>query len=52
MSVWRRSHLDPWGALYRSSEVVSIILSDIGCLLTIIVLFQLYLRLGSFEQLF
>lgn len=52
MSAWRHSHFDPWGALFRSSEVISIILSDIGCLVTITGLYHLYLRLGSFETLF
>ncbi len=52
MSAWRHSHFDPWGALFRSSEVLSIIVSDIGCLATIAVLYQLYLYFGSFETVF
>lgn len=52
MSVWRHSHFDPWGALFRSSEVFAIILSDIGCFTTMVVLYILYLNLGSFEMLF
>jgi bifunctional Delta-12/omega-3 fatty acid desaturase len=51
MSIWRHSHFDPWGSLFRTSEMTAIILSDIGCLLTITALYQIYLRLGSFEQL-
>ena len=52
MSIWRHSHFDPWGAQYRSSETTAVILSDIGCLLTFTALYQIYLRLGSFGQLF
>ncbi|KAF5025511.1 hypothetical protein F66182_2416 [Fusarium sp. NRRL 66182] len=52
MSAWRHSHFDPWGALFRESEVYSIILSDLGCLATIAVLYQLHHALGSFETLF
>lgn len=46
MSAWRHSHFDPWGALFRSSEALSIIFSDIGCLLTITGLYHLYLQVG------
>jgi hypothetical protein len=52
MSAWRQSHFDPWGSLFRDSEVWSIILSDIGCLLTITVNLWLYKYLGSFEHVF
>jgi len=53
MSGWRHSHFDPWGALFRDSEVWSIILSDVGCMATIAALYQLYQTLGgSFETLF
>ena len=52
MSAWRHSHFDPWGALFRSSEALSIVFSDVGCLLTITGLYHLYQYLGSFEQLF
>ena len=52
MSIWRHSHFDPWGSQFRNSEAASIILSDIGCLLTITTLYWIYLYLGSFEQLF
>jgi omega-6 fatty acid desaturase (delta-12 desaturase) len=52
MSVWRHSHFDPWGALFRDSERTAIILSDIGCLLGIIALHQIHLYLGSFGQVF
>ncbi|KAK2595804.1 hypothetical protein QQS21_006567 [Conoideocrella luteorostrata] len=52
MSVWRHSHFDPWGAMFRESEVSAILLSDLGCLATISVLYQLYHIFGSFETLF
>ena len=52
LSVWRYSHLDPWGGLFRKREVSAILLSDIGCLITIIVLYGLYSHLGSFESIF
>ncbi len=52
MSTCRHSHFDPWGSLFRASEVLSIILSDIGCLITFIALYHIYHYLGSFEQLF
>jgi fatty acid desaturase len=52
MSVWRHSHFDPWGAMFRPSEKLSILLSDLGCLATIAVLYKLYLAFGSFETLF
>lgn len=35
MSMWRHSHFDPWGAMFRDSEVGAVILSDIGCMTTI-----------------
>ncbi|QUC22022.1 uncharacterized protein UV8b_06263 [Ustilaginoidea virens] len=52
MSAWRHSHFDPWGALFRESEVSAILLSDLGCLGTAYVLYQLYQVFGSFETLF
>ncbi|RYP63240.1 hypothetical protein DL771_009365 [Monosporascus sp. 5C6A] len=52
MSAWRHSHFDPWGALFRDSEVYSIILSDAGCIATIAALYHLYQTFGSFETLF
>lgn len=52
MSAWRHSHFDPWGALFRESEVKSIIMSDLGCLATISTLYYLYGVFGSFETLF
>lgn len=50
-SVWRHSHFDPWGSIFRDSEVVSVILSDIGCGLTLTFLWFLKIYLGSFEKL-
>ena len=52
MSAWRHSHFDPWGALFRESEVTAILLSDLGCAATVYLLFRLYQLLGSFETLF
>ncbi|KAJ5668942.1 hypothetical protein N7462_010012 [Penicillium macrosclerotiorum] len=52
MSAWRHSHFDPWGAMFRDSEVSAILLSDLGCLTTLVVLYQLYQVFGSFETLF
>lgn len=52
LSVWRYSHFDPWGGMFRESEVSAIILSDIGCLTTLTGLYFLYQYLGSFELLF
>ncbi|KAJ5888768.1 hypothetical protein N7495_008809 [Penicillium taxi] len=52
MSAWRHSHFDPWGALFRDSETSAIILSDLGCLTTMVALCHLYHVLGSFETLF
>jgi hypothetical protein len=52
MSIWRHSHFDPWGSQFRNSEATSIILSDVGCVLTITALYQIYSYLGSFGQLF
>lgn len=52
MSVWRHSHFDPWGALFKDSEVVAIILSDVGCFTTVAGLYMLYQYLGSFEMVF
>jgi hypothetical protein len=52
MSAWRHSHFDPWGAMFRESENVAIVLSDIGCLMTIGALYHLYQVFGSFETLF
>ena len=50
MSVWRHSHFDPWGSQFRESEVLSIVLSDIGCLTTFWVLYKMYSMYG-FETL-
>lgn len=52
LSAWRYSHFDPWGRMFRASEVNAIILSDIGCLTTIAGLHFLYRWLGSFELVF
>ncbi|KAK7426224.1 hypothetical protein QQZ08_007253 [Neonectria magnoliae] len=52
MATWRHSHFDPWGALFRTSEVTAIILSDVGCLITLMGLWALYKWTGSFEQVF
>lgn len=52
MSTWRHSHFDPWGSLFRDSERTAIVLSDIGCLLTMTALYQIYLYLGCFGQVF
>ena len=52
MSAWRFSHFDTWGALYRSTEMWAVILSDLGCLATMIVLYHIYRCFGSFESLF
>jgi hypothetical protein len=52
MSVWRHSHFDPWGSLFRDSEVTSIILSDLGCLITVGILYQIYQYTGSFALIF
>ncbi|OJJ42575.1 hypothetical protein ASPZODRAFT_76443 [Penicilliopsis zonata CBS 506.65] len=41
MSAWRHSHFDPFGALFRDSERLAIIMSDLGCLATIAVLYRL-----------
>lgn len=52
MSAWRYSHFDPWGGLFRDTEVLAVILSDIGCLVTISVLVWLYNVFDSLETLF
>ncbi|KAL3425967.1 oleate delta-12 desaturase [Phlyctema vagabunda] len=52
MGRWRHSHFDPWGSLFRSSEAMAIILSDIGCLITLTGVYALCQHLGSFEQVF
>ncbi|KAM5367872.1 hypothetical protein ACJZ2D_009783 [Fusarium nematophilum] len=52
MSVWRHSHFDPWGALFRTSEATAIILSDIGCFTTLVGLWALYKYTGSVEEVF
>ncbi|KAM5343888.1 hypothetical protein ACJ41O_012425 [Fusarium nematophilum] len=52
MSAWRYSHFDPWGGLFRDSEVAAILLSDLGLLATIMALYHLYTVIGSFESLF
>ena len=36
MSLWRYSHFDPWGGLFRNSEVKAVIASDLGCAATLI----------------
>lgn len=48
MSAWRHSHFDPWSAIFRESEVWSIILSDLGCLATLTGLYQIA-KLTSFS---
>lgn len=52
LSEWHYSHFDPWGGMFRSSEVNAIILSDVGSLTTISGLYFLYRWLGSFEPVF
>ncbi|QPG95638.1 hypothetical protein C2857_001515 [Epichloe festucae Fl1] len=52
MSAWRHSHFDPWGAMFRESEVAAVVLSDLGCLATIAALYKLCQAFGSFETLF
>jgi fatty acid desaturase len=52
LPAWRYSHFDPWGGMFRSSEVKAIVLSDIGCLTTIAGLYFLYRWLDSFELVF
>jgi hypothetical protein len=52
LSSWRYSHFDPWGGLFRSSEAVAILLSDVGCLLTLGALYEIYRYTGSFGQVF
>lgn len=51
-SAWRNSHFDPWGSLFRDTERLSILLSDLGCFTTIAVLCMLKSLLGSWSQLF
>ena len=52
LPVWRYSHFDPWGGMFRQSEVSAVLLSDIGCLTTTIGLYIIYRYLKSFEMLF
>ncbi|KAL9109624.1 MAG: hypothetical protein Q9227_005804, partial [Pyrenula ochraceoflavens] len=52
MSAWRHSHFDPFGALFRQSETLSVFLSDVGILTTLTALYGLYNVFGSFETLF
>lgn len=52
MSIWRHSHFDPWGAMFRDSEIVAVLLSDFGCLTTVAALYKLLEVFGSFETLF
>lgn len=51
-SAWRNSHFDPWGSLFRDSERLSILLSDLGCFATVAGLYTLKTYLGSWSQLF
>lgn len=51
-SAWRNSHFDPWGSLFRSSERLAVLLSDLGCLGTVVGLYRLIIRLGSWHQVF
>ena len=52
MSAWRHSHFDPWGVLFRNSEVWSIVFSNLGCLATFGMLYYLSYLTGSFEKVF
>ncbi|EQB50790.1 fatty acid desaturase [Colletotrichum gloeosporioides Cg-14] len=52
MPFWRHSHLDPWGSLFRSSEVTAVIISDIGCFSTLVGLWLLYKYTGTFSDVF
>ncbi|KAJ0267517.1 hypothetical protein COL940_014294 [Colletotrichum noveboracense] len=45
-------HLDPWGSLFRSSEVTAVIISDIGCFSTLVGLWLLYKYTGTFSDVF
>ena len=45
--MWRYSHFDPWGALFRENEVLAVILSDGGCLATLGALYCVYVRFGG-----
>ncbi|KAK5941996.1 hypothetical protein PMZ80_005947 [Knufia obscura] len=51
-SAWRNSHFDPWGSLFRESERLAILLSDLGCFMTIAALYVLETYLGSWSQVF
>lgn len=35
MGWWRHSHFDPWGALFRDAEAGAVLLSDLGCAMTV-----------------
>ncbi|KAJ5717967.1 hypothetical protein N7488_003613 [Penicillium malachiteum] len=52
LSAWRHSHFDPWGAVFRDSEKVAILLSDAGCLATLAALYHFYQQVGSFGTVF
>ncbi|TVY84368.1 Delta(12)-fatty-acid desaturase [Lachnellula suecica] len=52
LSVWRYSHFDPWGGMFRDSEVWSIILSDIGCGALLTGLYFLKQYVGSWGLVF
>lgn len=51
-SAWRNSHFDPWGSLFRDSERLSILLSDLGCFITIAALYMMKTYLNSWSKLF
>lgn len=52
LSAWRNSHFDPWGSLFRDSERLSILLSDLGCFAAVVGLYVLKTHLNSWSQLF
>lgn len=52
-SAFRNSHFDPWGSLFRDSEKLAIILSDIGCATTLLLLYLLKTYvLGTWSSVF
>lgn len=52
MPAWRHSHFDPWGALFRDTERLAVIMSDLGLFAALCSLYALYRYLGSFEAVF
>jgi hypothetical protein len=52
LSPFRQSHFDPWGSNFRHSEKMAVILSDLGCCLTLTGVWVLYRYTGSFEHVF